>query len=401
MHDRDIVSRSEKELVGLCKEAKRGGITRRQFVERALVLGLSATAVGALVGACGDEEATPGAATAEMPPMDETKPDEITVYNWTDYMDPDIRKQFRQETGIKVNESYFASNEELLAKLRAGSTGYDIIVPSDYMCQIMILSELLQPLDVDNYIPNFSGVEESLKNPSFDDPAKNAGMKYSVPYFYGTTGYNIRTDKVSPTPTDWAPLFDAANGGQIQMLDDERECLGAGLKALGYSCNTKDQAQLDEATDKLIEQKPLVSTYDSVNMKRAIVQGVPYVMCWDGDVLMAIDALGGEDYQDMVAYVLPSEGFVRWTDAMSMPISAASRYGGHLFMDYLLDPEVAGQNASWVWYLSAVPASREFTDPFALILTPSEDELARSEQIEDLGEFATAYQVAWTKVKSA
>jgi spermidine/putrescine transport system substrate-binding protein len=398
MHDRDIVTQKEKELVGLCKEAKRGGITRRQFVERALILGLSAGAVGALAGACGEEEAA--APEATLPAMDETMPAEITVYNWTDYMDPQIRKQFKKETGIKVNESYFASNEELLAKLRAGSTGYDIIVPSDYMCQIMIMSELLQPLDL-SFIPNFEGVEETLKTPAFDNPADQGGMKYSVPYFYGTTGYAIRTDKVSPTPTDWTPLFDPANGGKMQLLDDERECLGMSLKSLGFSVNTKDQAELDQATEKLITQKPLVSTYDSVNMKRAIVQGVPYVMCWDGDVLMAIDALGGEDYQDMVGWVLPSEGFVRWTDAMSMPTSAASRYGAHLFMNYLLGPEIAGQNASWVWYLSAVPGSREFTDPFALILTPTEEDMARSEEIEDLGEFAAAYQSAWTKVRSA
>lgn len=399
MHDRDIVTQKEKELVGLCREAKRGGITRRQFVERALILGLSAGAVGALAGACG-EESESGATVVELPVMDETKPAEITVYNWSEYMDPAIRKQFKQETGIAVKEAYFASNEELLAKLRAGSTGYDIIVPSDYMCSIMIKSELLQPLDL-SYIPNFDGVREDSKAPPFDNPADRGGLKYSVPYFFGTTGYAIRTDKVSPTPTDWTPFFDPANGGKMQLLDDERECLSMGLKSLGYSVNTKDQAQLDEATDKLIAQKPLVSTYDSVNMKRAIVQGVPYVMCWDGDVLLAIDAMGGEDYQDMVDWVLPAEGFVRWTDAMSMPASAGSRYGGHLFMDYLLDPEIAGQNASWVWYLSAVPASHEFTDPFALILTPSDEDMARSEEIEDLGEFAAAYQMAWTKVKSA
>ncbi|MEE4275685.1 MAG: hypothetical protein V2J16_07475, partial [Thermoleophilia bacterium] len=117
MEERDIVIQNQKELVGLCKEAKRGGITRRQFVERALILGLSAGTVGALVGACGEEDAEPEAPQVEMPVMDETMPEEITIYNWTDYMDPDIRKQFRAETGIKVNETYFASNEELLAKL--------------------------------------------------------------------------------------------------------------------------------------------------------------------------------------------------------------------------------------------------------------------------------------------
>jgi spermidine/putrescine transport system substrate-binding protein len=399
MEDRDVARSNEKDLIGLCKEARRGGITRRQFIERALIMGLSAGAVGALAGACGDEEPTPAESSAV--PMDETKPAEITLYNWTDYMDPEIRKDFKKAQGITVNEAYFASNEELLAKLRAGATGYDVIVPSDYMCHIMIMSGLLQPLDMD-YLPNFANVGEQFKKPVFDNPDENGGNKYSVPYFYGTTGYCIRTDKVSPTPTGWPPLFDPANGGQIQMLDDERECLGAGLKSLGYSANTTDQAQLDEAVQKLIEQKPLVSTYDSVNMRRAIVQGVPYVMCWDGDVLMAIDTMGGDDKaQQSVAYVLPEEGFVSWTDAMSVPSAANSRYGAHLFMDFLMDPKVAGKNASWVWYLSAVPSSREFTDPFALTLAPDEETLSRAEQLNDLGEFATAYQAAWTQVKSA
>jgi spermidine/putrescine transport system substrate-binding protein len=401
MSERDIVERHERDLVGLCRAAARGQITRRQFIERALLLGLSAGAVGALAGACGDEGATETAATPQLPAMDETRPEEITLYNWVDYMDPDIRKDFEKAEGIKVNESHFASNEELLSKLRAGASGYDVMVPSDYMLSIMVKSGLVQPLDMD-YLPNFQYAMESLKAPEFDDPAENGGLKYSVPYFYGTTGYCVRNDKVSYAPTTWEPLFDEANKGKINMLDDERETLGALLKSLGYSCNTLDQAELDEATEKGIAQKPLVATYDSVNMKRAIVQGVPFVMCWDGDVLMGIDSLGGDDEaKALLRYILPEEGFVRWTDAMSIPSTAEERYGAHLFMDYLMNPEVAGKNASWVWYLSAFPASHEFTDPFALTLAPDEETLARGEQTDDVGEFTLSYQQAWQRIKSA
>jgi spermidine/putrescine transport system substrate-binding protein len=399
MSDGIRVIQSEKELVGLCREARRGGITRRQFIERALVLGLSAGAVGALVGACGGEDTAEP--TAVLPTMDETKPGEITVYNWTDYMDPDIRKDFEKETGIKVNETYFASNEELLAKLRAGSTGYDIIVPSDYMCSVLIKSELLQPLDL-SYIPNIQYIDEQLREPDYDNSAEQGGMKYSVPYFYGTTGYAVRTDKAAAGQTRWDALFDPANDGKINMLDDERECLGAALKSLGFSGNTLDQAELDQATEKLIEQKPLVSAYDSLNRRRSIVQGVPYVMCWDFDALMAIDTMGGDDEAwQLVDYVLPEEGFMRWTDNLAIPLSAQQRYGAHLFIDYLTKPQVSGKNASWIWCSSPVVGSEEYTDEFALSVRPSEEELQRSEGFLDLGESAPMYQEAWTKVRTA
>jgi spermidine/putrescine transport system substrate-binding protein len=401
MRDREIVERNEKELIGLCTTAARGGITRRQFVERGLVLGLSAGVMGMLLGACGGDEENGAGGEASPPPMDETKPDEITLYNWTDYMDPEIRRQFRQQEGIRVREAYFASNEELLAKLRGGATGYDVMIPSDYMVSILTKSGLLQPLDM-SYLPNFDTVGEQFREPNYDVPGENAGNKFSVPYFYGTTGYAVRTDRGAAGQTTWDPLFDEANSGQINMLDDERECLGAALKSLGFSANTREQGELDQARDKLIQQKPLVSTYDSVNMRRSMVQGVPYVMCWDGDVLLAIDTMGGdEDAQSLVEYVRPEEGFVRWTDNLVIPESSEKRYGAHLFINYLMDPEISGQNASWIWYLSPIPASHEYTDEFALSLEPTEEELERSEQLNDIGDFATNYQQAWTSVKSA
>ncbi len=397
--DEAVVARDEKDLVGLCREMRRGGITRRHFMERALLLGLSVTAVGALAGACGEGE-TP-APEGTLPPMDETKPSEVTLYNWTDYLDPAIKKDFEKAQGIKVKEVFFASNEEMLAKVRAGAVGYDVIVPSDYMVSIMMKSGLLEPLDL-AFIPNYELIDASFKNPAYDDPEENNGLQYSVPYFYGQSGYVRRTDKITEELTDWPPLFDPANKGKINMLDDERECLGASLKSLGYSVNTTSQEELDAATTKLVEQKPLVRVYDSTNMKRAIVQGQPLVHCWDGDALMAIDALGGDDEaKALVDFVRPIEGFIMWTDNLVVPAGNNSRYGAHLWVDYLLDPKVMGKNASWVWYLAPSTASQEFTDEFALSLMPTEEEQARTEIILDVGEFATQYSEAWRRVKSA
>jgi len=398
--DEDVATRAANDLAGLCTEARRGGISRRQFIERALVLGLSASAVGALAGACGTGEEP--AAEGTVPPMDETTPETITFYNWTDYLAPGITKDFKKATGIEVKETYFSTNEELLAKMKAGATGYDVIVPSDWMVSVMIKTGLLEPLDM-KYLPNFQYVGKEFQNPIFDDTAENDGLKYSVPYFYGSTGYVRRTDKIAEETTDWTPLFDPANKGDINMLNNPRETIGVGLLALGLDPNTTEQAELDQATDKMIEQKPLVSAYDSVNMKRAIVQGLPLTHCWDGDALMSIDALGGDDEaKALVAFVRPTEGFYSWVDNMTLPVGNNSRYGAHLWMDYLMDPQVAGKNASWVWYLSAVtPASWEHTDPFALSMKPTEDELSRAVISIDVGEFQRAYDEAWRKIKSA
>jgi spermidine/putrescine transport system substrate-binding protein len=408
MHDRDamrkqdeaVVGRDEKDLVGLCKEMRRGGITRRQFVERALVMGLSASAVGTLAGACGTKE--PVSTGASVPPMDETKPSEITLFNWSDYLDPSIKKDFKKATGVAVREVFYASNEEVLTKLKAGAKGYDVAVPSDYMVHILIKSGLVEPLDL-NFLPNYQFAGAEFKNPPYDNPEENGGLQYSVPYFYGTTGYCRRTDKVPEVLTDWTPLFDPKYEGKINMLDDERECLGMSLKSLGYSLNSQSQEELDQAKQKLIEQKPLVHVYDSINMKRNIVQGQYLVHAWDGDCLMAIDALGGDaTAKELVVFVRPTEGYMIWTDNLVCPVGNISRYGAHLWMDYLMDPKVSGKNASWIWYLSTIaPASWEYTDQFALSLKPSEEELAYAEVADDVGEFAPAYSDAWRQVKSA
>lgn len=176
-----------------------------------------------------------------------------------------------------------------------------------------------------------------------------------------------------------------------------------GLKRRGYSVNTTSQEELHQATEDLIEQKPLVYQYDSVNMARAIAGGRWFVMCWDGDMYGAMRRLGDDaEAKRNLQWVVPEEGCVRWADALAVPVGNNSRYGAHLWIDFLMRPDIAGQNASWVKYLSAIaPASWEYTDGRALLFKPTDEEMARSEQITDVGEFATQYSDAWRQVKSA
>jgi spermidine/putrescine transport system substrate-binding protein len=404
--DKAAVERSEKDVLGLIDEVKNGRITRKQFAYRALGLGLAAGTVGGLLAACGTDDT---ASTSSSPqPMDTTKPDEVYLYNWSDYMAPGTKKGFEAETGIKVIETYFDDNEALLAKLKAGASGYDVIVPSDYMVHIMIMSELLTPLDM-QYIPNFQYVDEQFKAPVYDNPdsSENNGNRYSVPYQWGTTGYAVRMDKIGDNKYGtWKNIFPPEGDplkGQLVMLNDEREDLGAALKMLGYSLNTTDQGQLDQATDQLIAQKPLVRQYDSVNMKRSIASGVPITMCWNGDALLAIDNMGGtEQAKKDVNFLLPTEGFAWWVDTFAVPKGYRSLYGAELFMNYVLTPEVMGKTSSWTWYLPVeTEAAKPYCDPFVYTTTPTTEQMKSGEVISDLGAFGRNYTEAWAKVKSS
>ena len=211
----------------------------------------------------------------------------------------------------------------------------------------------------------------------------------------------MRKDKLTDPISKWSDLWNTKYKDQIDMLDDEREDLGAALKMLGYSYNSKSQSELDAATQKLIEQKPLVRTYDSTNMKRAIASGLWLTMCWNGDALMALDEMGGKKALPLLDWVLPSEGFGRFVDNMSIPSGANSRYAAHLFLNYILLPKIQGELENYIWYNSPVPDSRQYTDPFALTYLPSDEDLKRSESFDDLGAFATNYAAAWRQFKSA
>jgi spermidine/putrescine transport system substrate-binding protein len=380
-----------RDLDGLVGEVARHTISRRQFLERGLALGLSASAIGAVLSACGtgavDEGATPAA-------METTTPDTMYLFNWADYMPKSILKSFQQKTGIKVEESYFEDNESLLAKLKSGARGYDMTVAADYMVTTMIKSGLLLPLEM-KYIPNFKNVEERYYKPEYDN--EEDGHKYSVPYQWGTTGVGVRTDVVTEPVSAWTDLWDPKYKGQIVMLNDERDVLGAALKMMGYSMNTKDQGELDQAVEKCIEQKPLVKAYTSIATRRSVVEGTGMTQGWTGYILSAYDIVG----EDKLRYMLPSEGYDLWTDNAVVPVGAKSPYATHLLMDYICDPQIAGELVDYTWFHSPVPAAKDYSDPIVWKFAPTGSDLDRAEALIDLGEFTRNYTDAWRKVKEA
>jgi spermidine/putrescine transport system substrate-binding protein len=324
---------------------------------------------------------------------------EIQLYTWVEYIDPAIKDQFEAECGVKVTETNFDSNETLLATLQAGGTGYDIIVPSDYMVQILVSENMLQPLDLSN-IPNVSNVAEFHRKTYFDPEGQ-----YVVPYFWGTSGLAVDTSAVaSPEPT-WKLVFEpsAEVCGKISMLDDERETIGAALMYLGYPINDTDPAHLDEAKDALIAQAKCVKAYDSTTNDDLIISGETVIgHMWTGDAWLAGSA--ATDGRDEIEYVIPMEGCTIWQDNMAIPVGAPNKYTAEVFINYVNDADVAAQNAAYVGYATPNEAAKGGIDAAMLAdpaVYPPDEVLARLQWIKDVGDALETYDRIWTEFKAA
>lgn len=323
----------------------------------------------------------------------------IYFYNWVEYIDPEVKDMFKEECGVEVVETNFDSNETLLATLQAGGADYDIIVPSDYMVQIMIDEGMLMELDF-NIISNISNMDDLNVNQYFDP-----GQKYTVPYFWGTSGFAVDTNVVTEYEDSWSMMFDPNSPycGKISMLDDQRETIGAALMYLGYPLNSTDPAQLEEAKQLLIQQSKCVKAYDSQTNDDLIVSGETVLgHIWTGDAILA----GLPDYggRDGIIYVIPQEGCVIWQDNLAIPVNAPNAYTAMVFINYLNYPEIAAQNVEFVGYGTPNEAAKEFIDPEMLadegIYPPPEVE-ARLQWLEDVGDVLQLYDRIWTEFKAS
>lgn len=240
----------------------------------------------------------------------------LNFYNWSDYIAPELYELFEEEYGIKVVEDSFGSNEDLFAKLQGGATGYDVIVPSDYMVATMIELEMIAKLDK-SQLQNLEHLD-----PTFTDPPYDPGMQYCVPYFWGTTGIGFNWNDWDEAPDSWKYIFDpelaAEFSGRLSMLDDMREVLGAALIYLGYSPNTTNEAELEEAKSLVLAIKPYVASFDSDTYEDNMVTGdIALVHGWSGDVFTA------QVEDENIDYVIPREGAVMWTDNLCITADAA------------------------------------------------------------------------------
>lgn len=380
------------EVAAWLKGLAEGGVTRREFVVRAVALGVATSTIGMMLAACGGDKQSDSSPQA----MDTTLPASLIFYNWTEYTSPGVMKELEKEHGVKVQLKLYESNEELQKNL-AGSGPYDVIVPEDAYVTIFAKAGLLQPLDM-SLIPNFDKyvIGDLFKKPSFDPGAD--GKKYSVPYMFGTIGLAVRLDAIVDPPNSWDLIYGDKYKGQISMLEGAHEVLGPALLSLGYSYNTTDQGQLDEATAKAISQKPLVTEYNSSGMAKRIMSGLPLVECWDGDATLAMNKIG----ISKLRYLLPDEGYNVWMDGVCVPKNAPSPYAAHLFLNFMLDPVNAAASANYIGYQPVVEAA----DPMikSLVqraLRPSPEVISRGTLAADIGAFESAFQAAYKKVQKA
>lgn len=314
----------------------------------------------------------------------------ITVYNWGDYIDPDVLYQFEEETGIRVIYETFETNEDMYTKLSKAKASYDVICPSDYMVERMIREKLIQPINWEN-IPNAVQIQERFRNLSYDP--ENA---YSVPYTWGTMGLLFNTTMVSETPTSWNALWDEQYADSILMLNSSRDTMAVTLKALGYPLNSTDAAQLEEAKNALIEQSPLVLAYVVDEVKDKMIAGEAAIaLVWSGDATYCMDE------NDELDYIIPEEGSNIFFDAWCIPANAKNVSGAEKFLDYLCDPEIAKQNFEYVGY--AIPnqgaidllGEEYLSSP---VSNPPQELLDKCEIFEYLGEATRVYDSLWTEV---
>lgn len=326
------------------------------------------------------------------------KSTELNLYGWSEYVPQALLDGFTQETGIKVNYDTYSSNEELLAKLQAGASGYDVIIPSDYTVAIMINQGLLDEIDL-KQIPNFANLVPELTNLDFDP-----GNKYSVPYQWGTVGIAVDTDKVTTPITKWADLWSPEFKDRVVLLDDEREVLGMVLQTLGYDKNSTDPAQLEEAKAKLLELMPNVRLFDSDSPKTALLAGEVWLgHTWNGEAAIA------HSENPAIDYICPEEGCGIWVDNLAVPKGAPHKDAALAFLNYVLKPDASLLITKEFPYSSPNQAALDLLktqDPAAYeaymgfaATNPSLEAIQNAKAIVDVGEATALWDRIWTEVK--
>ncbi|MEM7534993.1 MAG: spermidine/putrescine ABC transporter substrate-binding protein [Chloroflexota bacterium] len=335
---------------------------------------------------------------------------ELSVYNWADYIDEQILADYEAEYGVKITYDTYASNEDLLAKLQAGATGYDVIVPSDYMVDIMIDLELLAKVDTGS-LSNIGNMDPQFMNAPFDP-----GNEHCVPYQWGTTGIGYRAGNAffeENPPTSWSFIFDPAMleqyaGDGINVLNDPRELPGAAAIYLGLSPNTTDPEELNQILETILAAKPFWKTFNSEDYPSSLLVPDEVVISqgWSGGVAQAYYETVNEETGDgNWYYSIPDEGAVKWLDNICITASSERYDTAVHFMNYLLDAQVGASITNFVYYGSPNLAANEFILPEILedpsIYPPAEvmDKLQWLTEVDD--ESVLLYDELWTAVKAA
>ena len=323
--------------------------------------------------------------------------EKLVVYNWGEYIDPEVLTMFEEETGIDIVYEEFETNEILYPKISSGAIAYDVICPSDYMIQRMIENDLLSEINFDN-IPNIKNIGEQYMEQSKQFDPEN---KYSVPYCWGTVGILYNKMMVDEPVDSWSILWDPKYKDNILMQDSVRDAFGVTLKYLGYSLNSTDLDELTEAKNLLIEQKPLVQAYVIDQVRDKMIGNEAAL-----GVIYSGEAIYTQKENPNLEYVIPKEGSNIWIDSWVIPKNAEHKENAEKFINFLCRPDIALMNFEYITYSTPNEAARELIEDESIrnseIAFPDLSEYDNLETFQYLGtEADQVYGDLWNKVKSS
>lgn len=327
---------------------------------------------------------------------DTGKNGEVVVYNWGEYIDPDVIEIFEEETGIKVVYDEFETNEIMYPKIKSGAVAYDLVCPSDYMIQRMIEEDLLAEINFDN-VSNIKNIDPVYLEESKGFDPEN---KYSVPYTWGTVGILYNKTMVTEPIDSWAVLWDEQYADNILMQDSVRDAFGITLKYLGYSLNSTDTAELNEARDLLIQQKPLVQAYVIDQVRDKMIGNEAAI-----GVIYSGEAIFTKRENPDLEYVIPKEGSNVWIDSWVIPKNAPNKENAEIFLNFLCRPDIALKNFEYITYSTPNMEARKLIEDEDIknspVAFPDPAALENCETFKYLGEEADLlYNNLWKEVKS-
>lgn len=322
--------------------------------------------------------------------------EKVVVYNWGEYIDPEVLTMFEEETGIDVVYEEFETNEILYPKISSGAIAYDAVCPSDYMIQRMIENDLLAEINFDN-IPNIKNIGQDYMEQSRQFDPEN---KYSVPYCWGTVGILYNKTMVDEPVTSWSILWNEKYKDNILMQDSVRDAFGVALKYLGYSLNSTDLDELTEARDLLIQQKPLVQAYVIDQVRDKMIGNEAAI-----GVIYSGEAIYTQKENPDLEYVIPKEGSNIWIDSWVIPKNAENKENAEKFINFLCRPDIALMNFEYITYSTPNTEARKMIEDEAIrnseIAFPDLSKYDNLETFQYLGtEADQTYGELWNQVKS-
>jgi len=389
-----------KELDILVDELSQNNITRRNFIRRGTILGVSAVLLSDILAL---HRSVYAAGTPSPEVLEKIKKEggELFVYNWEEYIHPDTIPDFEKEFSVKVTYDTYPGNEHLLAKLQAGGSRYDVVFPTHNFVPIHIAQGLLAPLNHEN-IPDLKNITPRFLNTSVDP-----GNKYSVPYLWGMTAlaHNTKYTKDDPNNDSWALMFESGPklySGKLGFTDEMEEVMATALAYLGYSVNSRDKNELMEAGELLIKIKPHVKAFypGADETKALITEDIIIGHEWNGEVVKA------HRKNPAVEWLLPKEGGTAWFDNMAIGKDAPHKFTAEAFINYMLRPDVSASNSDEGGYATPNRLAIEKYVPAEVAqdpgIYPTDKELARLEFLAVIpDEILPIYDDIWTRVLTA